>query len=288
MRLKFTKMQACGNDFIVLDDRDRRFAGRETALARRLCQRRFAVGADGLLLLREGSADGADGATVDVARFGMVFVNADGLPGEMCGNGARCLAAYLRRAGLARDALRLTTLAGEVCVRFCADGRIMLALPAPGTPRFDAVLAWQGRDWRFDCIDTGVPHAVCFVEDRQALAAVPVAGLGRHARHHPLFQPRGANINFVAREKTRLFLRTYERGVEAETLGCGTGAAAAALLAHCRFGLPSPLTVETSSGEALDIRFQPDLSGLQLLGDAHFVADGVLAPGFLDDPDVLH
>lgn len=272
MNPAFTKMHACGNDFIVIDDRAGRFAGLESSLARRLCHRRLALGADGLLLLRGSRVTG---------QFEMVFVNADGLIGEMCGNGARCLAAFIRRAGLAPQALELQTPAGGVSVRFQDAGRIALDLPPAGPIRADIALDWQGREWRFDAIDIGVPHVVCFVTDRAALRQVPVEALGRHVRHHPLFAPRGCNVNFVAQEDGLLYLRTYERGVEAETLGCGTGATAAALLAHRRFGLGAPLEVVTSSGETLGINFEPESDLLQLTGGAHFVADGRIEASLL-------
>jgi len=274
MTLEFTKMQACGNDFVVIDDRAGVWAGRESALAKKLCQRQFAIGADGLLLLRNGRGTG---------QFDMVFVNADGLIGELCGNGARCLAAFIRRAGLAQDSLQLQTPAGIVQVQFVGDQTIVLDLPAAGVPRFDIRIDWQDQILDFDAIDIGVPHAVCFVADLTELAAIPVASLGCHVRHDRAFMPRGANIDFVALHDGRLYLRTYERGVEAETQGCGTGATAAALLAHTRFGLPSPITVQTSSGESVTVRFRSDHTALQLEGGAHFIADGKLAPGLLDD-----
>jgi len=274
MTLEFTKMQACGNDFVVIDDRAGLWIGRESALAKKLCRRQFAIGADGLLLLRNGR---------DAHQFHMVFVNADGLIGELCGNGARCLAAFIRRAGLAHDRLQLQTPAGAVNVQFTGDETIVLDLPAAGAPHFDIAVTWQNQIWHFDAIDIGVPHAVCFVADLTALAAIPIETLGCHVRHDQAFMPRGANIDFVALDAGRLYLRTYERGVEAETQGCGTGATAAALLAHTRFGLPSPITVQTSSGESLIVRFRNDNTAPQLEGGAHFIADGKLAPGLLDD-----
>lgn len=270
----FTKMQACGNDFIVMDDRAGRFAGLESALAKRLCERHLGIGADGLLLLRNGSA---------VGHFQMVFVNADGLIGEMCGNGARCLAAFIRHAGLATHSLVLQTLAGGVPVRFEGANQIVLELPGAGPVRSGIAIDWQGRDWVFDALEVGVPHAVGFVPDRAALEALPVDALGRHVSHHAAFAPRRCNVNFVALEKGRLHLRTYERGVEAETLGCGTGATAAALLAHQHFGLPSPIQVVTRSGDALDIHFEPASGLLQLTGGAHFIASGHIEAALLND-----
>lgn len=286
--LPFAKMQACGNDFVVIDDRDLRCAGLESQLALRLCHRRFGIGADGLLLLREARPSAATDDTSPA--FGMVFVNADGLIGEMCGNGARCLAAFIGDAGLAQHALQLDTGAGIVRVRLEAR-QILLDLPPARALRRDIPIEWEGSTWHFDALDVGVPHAVCFLDSRESLDAAPVVALGRHVRHHPAFAPRGVNVNFIAIDDGMLHLRTYERGVEAETLGCGTGATAAALLAHLRHALPSPLTVVTASGEPVLIRFDAPGDGpdsvhigsglLQLAGGAHFVARGEASPELL-------
>lgn len=270
----FTKMQACGNDFIVMDDRTEQFAGLEPALAQRLCQRHLGLGADGLLLLRNGDAAGY---------FGMVFVNANGLIGEMCGNGARCLAAFIHRAHLVTQALVLQTMIGPVPVCFEDAQRMRLDLPAASPVRSRIAIDWQGQDWLFDAVEIGVPHAVMFVPDLGALEQLPVDALGRHVCHHRAFAPRQTNVNFVALQDGRLHLRTYERGVEAETLGCGTGATAAALLAHQRLGLPWPVEVVTRSGEALQIGCVPDSGLLQLSGSAHFIASGHIEADLLSD-----
>lgn len=275
----FTKMQACGNDFIVMDDRTGQFAGLESALAQRLCQPHLGLGADGLLLLRNGDAAGY---------FGMVFVNANGLIGEMCGNGARCLAAFIHRAHLTTQTLVLQTVVGCVPVRFEGAQRIRLDLPAPGPVCSHIAIDWQGRDWLFDAVEIGVPHAVMFVPDLGALEQLPVDALGRHVCHHPAFAPRQTNVNFVALQDGRLHLRTYERGVEAETLGCGTGATAAALLAHQRFGLPWPVQVLTRSGEMLQIDCDPASGLLQLSGSAHFIASGHIEADLLSDLQAQH
>jgi diaminopimelate epimerase len=270
----FTKMQACGNDFIVMDDRAEQFAGLEPALAQRLCQRHLGLGADGLLLLRNGDAAGY---------FGMVFVNANGLIGEMCGNGARCLAAFIHRAHLVTQALVLQTMIGPVPVCFENAQRMRLDLPGAGPVRSRIAIDWQGQDWLFDAVEIGVPHAVMFVPDLAALEQLPVDALGSHVCHHPAFAPRQTNVNFVALQDGRLHLRTYERGVEGETLGCGTGATAAALLAHQRLGLPWPVEVVTRSGEVLEIDCTPDSGLLQLSGSAHFIASGHIEADLLSD-----
>ena len=271
MRIAFTKMHACGNDFVVIDDRAGALLGIESALAQRICPRRLALGADGLLVLRDGSRPGC---------FSMVCVNADGSIGEMCGNGARCLAAFIRRSGLAPDSLVLETGAGEVPVHFPDEQHIELTLAPASDLRTGLVVNWQGRDWVFDALTLGPPHVVCLVDDLDTLEALDVVRFGRVVREHALFAPRGCNVNFVALHQERLHLRTYERGVEDETLGCGTGATASVLVARRRLGPGSPRTVVTRSGELLDIDLA-DAAALQLRGGAHFVADGQLASELL-------
>ena len=270
----FAKMQACGNDFIVMDDRAEQFAGLESALAQRLCQPHLGIGADGLLLLRKG--DAAD-------HFGMVFVNANGLIGEMCGNGARCLAAFIHRAALATQALVLQTEIGPVPVHFENTDKILLDLPAAGPIRRNITIDWQGQNWQFEAVEVGVPHAVIFLPSVAALEQLPVEALGQHVCHHRAFAPRQTNVNFVAQQGGRLRLRTYERGVEAETLGCGTGATAAALLAHQHFALPWPIEVVTRSGETLQIDFESASGLLKLSGGAHFIASGYIEADLLND-----
>lgn len=262
----FAKMHACGNDFVVVDDRQGRLRGAESALARDVCRRRLSLGADGLLVLRPGHTPGA---------FGMVFVNADGLVGEMCGNGARCLAAFIHRLGLAQARTRLETLAGPVTVDYRANGQIALDLPLAVPAGPGVTLQFGGQDWCFHPIDVGPPHVVCWVPDRAALAAVPVLELGRFVRHHGAFAPRGCNVNFAAWDGARLHMRTYERGVEDETLGCGTGATAAVLLAQIQGQAQGAVEVVTRSGDVLRVEPGADGTGPRLIGGAHFVAHGV-------------
>lgn len=269
MTLNFTKMQACGNDFIVVDDRAEAWTDREPALARALCHRRYGVGADGLLLLRRGSA---------TDRLAMVFVNADGLVGEMCGNGARCFAGWLRRAGLAGDRLPIETRAGVVEVIFEADDRIALTLPPASPVRRVGPIDIDGCHWWFDALDTGPPHAVCLLNDpdpRAALDRLEVASLGRTVRHHPLFAPRGTNVNFVAQVGDALWIRTYERGVEDETPGCGTGAVAAAIVVRRQAALGPRILIHTRSGDTLEAEVRDDARP-RLIGSAQLIADGAV------------
>ncbi len=223
----FTKMNGAGNDFVVLDNRFLHFDVDELAeMARRVCPRRTGVGADGLLALEDTDGE---------AHFRMRYRNADGSLGTMCGNGARCLARFAARAGLGdRDEARAALL-------FETDGgRYRAEVPDPGTASGEVTLhVPPARDFgRADVegevyrIWTGTEHAVLFVD---SVDDADVTGVGPHLRHHDAFQPTGTNVDFVevsGEEPARVRVRTFEKGVEAETLACGTGAVASALVAR--------------------------------------------------------
>lgn len=274
MSLLFTKMQACGNDFIIVDDREGRFRSVQSDLARRLCQRRLGIGADGLLLVLEGSAPG---------RFGMSFVNADGLIGEMCGNGARCLAAYLHRGGLVDQELVIETLVGPVSVDFSSLPSIELTLGPARIVRRGIEITWNGNVLRFDEVDAGPPHAVCWVDSLEALDRVDMVELGRMVRNHPAFAPRGCNVNLATLTPDGgVHIRTYERGVEDETLGCGTGAVSVAAVLLDQAPSVSTRRVVTRSGEALFVDLgSPEAPSLS--GGAQFVAQGTIDPSLWAD-----
>lgn len=220
--LEFTKMHGAGNDFIVVDNRFFFFSRDELSqIARRYCARHFGIGADGLLALEE--------TRLDEHHYHMVYFNADGSPGEMCGNGARCLARFAFEAGMEDRPLRFSTAAGSFEAHVDADdrSRVRLLLPAPSSiqPGFTTVRI--GSDaLELTLVDVGVPHAVYFGRDVNRL---PVAEWGSYVRNHPDFQSiNGTNVDFVeidtAEGEARLSVRSYERGVEDETLACGTGA----------------------------------------------------------------
>jgi diaminopimelate epimerase len=244
-------MSGAGNDFIVIDNREGVVAEAEKAdLARAVCPRRVAVGADGLVLL-ERSADH------DVR---MRIFNADGSEAEMCGNGSRCLAHFAHSVGAAAAEMTIETVAGPV--RAALDGpSVRVELTPPGEITSRGELEFSGRRGEVFFVDTGVPHAVLFVEDvGEELEAADVKTLGRAIRFHEVFRPAGANANFVrVAAPGRIDVRTYERGVEDETLACGTGAVAAGLVsvwAARREGWDSPVAVSVRSGEVLKIHFK--------------------------------
>ncbi len=282
MPLAFARMHGCGNDFVVIDDRAGRLYRRRSALARALCDRRTGVGGDGLILIGPPPAKDAD--------VGMTYVNADGMEGEMCGNGARCVAWRAAQLGLAGSRLAMATPAGTIAA--AVTGReVTLVMTEPQDLRAAVPLAVADRWLEVHYVDTGVPHAVVFLSDVGALESFDVARLGGELRRHAHFSARGANANFVAVTGPRhLDIRTYERGVEAETLACGTGAVAAALIAAGTGRVAPPVTVRPKGGGLLRVDFEVDSAGgytnVTLAGPTELIAVGELDDAWLKARDL--
>jgi len=241
--VEFTKMHGAGNDFLVLDDRWYRFSDEELAeLAATWCPRRYGVGADGLLALAEAEADEAD--------YRMRYVNADGSWATMCGNGARCLARFALHADFEGPELTFETDAGRYHAAVDEDrpDGVRLYVPPPREMELDVVLENPGA-FRSDAVhyvDTGTSHLVVFVPD---VEAVPVAEWAPPLRSDARVDPPGANVNFVEVVEDGLRVRTYEKGVEAETPSCGTGVLAAAAIAEATDRAPADrVTVDTTGG----------------------------------------
>lgn len=237
-RLAFTKMHGAGNDFVVVDDRAHQFPTEATAL-QALSDRRRGIGCDGFLLIRTSA--GCD--------FAMVFYNPDGSRAEMCANGARCIARYAVDHEIAPARHCFATDAGVVQASVAAE-RVRLALPLPTELSLRQQLTLCNEGYTVHAVNTGVPHAVVFVPD---VATAPLEKLGPALRFHPAFAPAGANANLVAIDGKQMQIRTYERGVEAETLACGTGVTAAAWIAHQLNLVAFPLSVCTRGGDVIDI-----------------------------------
>lgn len=273
--LAFTKMSGAGNDFLVFSGRVER-GPKEAAAIRRLCRRGTGVGADGVLFIhadREGSP---------TSRIVADYVNADGSAGRFCGNGTRCAARFAVLRGLAGPSLVVETGWGLVGARVASGGAVTLDLPEPvavgrAVPSLDASGEALERD-AFALL-VGVPHVVAFLKDGVELDRMDLAVLGPALRRHPAM-PEGANANFVKRiSGSRIALRTWERGVEAETLACGSGAVAAAVVASFLKGVTAPVLVATRSGETLEVSFAKDgelARDVTLKGDAHVVFEGTL------------
>lgn len=263
--LNFTKMNGAGNDFVMLDNRNGSLELTDHQIAR-LCDRHRGVGADGLLLVEKPEAK---------ADFRMRYYNADGREAEMCGNGARCFARFVDKLASVRDGkVDFETPAGVISATLRGD-QVSLGMSQPG-PFADGVeLDAAGEKLTVYSINTGVPHAVVLVED---LDGTDVHKVGAALRHHHHFQPRGTNVNFVRQLGPQdLAIRTYERGVEAETLACGTGVVASALTIAALTGAESPIGVLVKGGDTLTVDFLRSGQGFShvvLTGPADFVFEG--------------
>jgi len=271
--IEFWKMSGSGNDFILIDNREGRIPEEEMALlVERACRRRISVGADGVIFVVSSSA----------CDFGWRFFNADGGEVEMCGNGGRCVSRFACLKGIAGPEMTFETLAGPVSAQV-KGRRVKILMPKPGPAFLDIDLECQEGWAHCDFINTGVPHVVVSVED---LDHHPVATQGRFIRYHARFSPEGTNANFMKRiGPGRLALRTYERGVEDETLACGTGAIASALIAATRGMADSPVAVKTKGGEELVIHFERNnrqFEKVWLEGNTTIVYEGRLNPEALE------
>jgi diaminopimelate epimerase len=264
-RIPFTKMSGSGNDFILIDHRSKFVPeGRLADFARKVCARKMSVGADGLIFIENSER-------VD---FRWRFFNSDGSEAEMCGNGGRCAARFAVLQGIAPVRLSFETLAGEIEAEVI-DRTVKLQMIQPTGLQIDLEVSIDGQAQNLHFINTGVPHVVKIVED---VKQVPVRELGRKIRFHPRFQPAGTNANFLqVVDRAHLKVRTYERGVEDETLACGTGAVASALIGAKKNQVDSPVEVETSGGEVLKIHFQSKGTSFEkvfLEGDTRVVYEG--------------
>ena len=265
MLLEFTKMNGAGNDFVLVDNRDRKISlSREQVI--RLCDRQRGVGADGLMLLVPCTSGRADWA--------WQFYNSDGSDAEMCGNGARCFARFIQKLTVVRDRVTFETVAGVITATFAGD-RVTVSLTTPKDLRLSEAVTVAGSEMKVNSLNTGVPHAVVFVEDADRAM---VQSLGSEIRHHPHFAPRGTNVNFVqVKGPNSIRVRTFERGVEGETLACGTGVCASAVISACLHGFTSPVRVQVQGGDTLEVGFRRsgnEFTDVQLNGPADFAFNG--------------
>ena len=267
--IEFTKMSGTGNDFIIIDHRQPFLAREEMgAFARAVCRRKFSVGADGLILIENS----------DRADFRWHFYNGDGSEAEMCGNGARCAARFAHSRGIAPAKMSFLTVAGIIRAEVQESG-VRIAMTAPTGLALNQEVELDGAPQRVHFLNTGVPHAVCFVNGNNS---TPVKAWGAAVRFHQLFQPAGANANFVeVLGPAALHVRTYERGVEDETMACGTGAVASAIIGGILGLVQAPVKVTTSGGELLTIHFtladDGKIMDVFLEGPARFIYDGRLS-----------
>ncbi|HOM28921.1 MAG TPA: diaminopimelate epimerase [Deltaproteobacteria bacterium] len=235
--ITFTKMSGAGNDFIMIDacSSDLHLPWSEKAAS--WCRLKTGIGADGLIVI----------APHEECDFTMRIFNSDGSEADMCGNGARCAALFARMQGLAGPEMRFMTKAGVIGAKV-RENRAAIEMTEPRDLACGMSVQADDEPLTVHFVNTGVPHAVLFTRD---LDAEPVADLGRRLRYHELFAPTGTNVDFVeAAGGNVIRVRTYERGVEAETLACGTGAVASAIVSH-RLGMVQapPITVKMPGGD---------------------------------------
>ena len=264
-RLKFSKYSGAGNDFILIDNRDGNFPYHTKGIIPSMAARRISIGADGVVLLENS----------DKADFKMRIFNSDGSEPEMCGNAARCLIAFAGKLGIEKDKYSFETKEKILHARYM-DNDIEIEMGPPEDLRKEIMVTANGGNWNVSFVNTGVPHAVIFVDD---VNKVDVVGIGREIRHSDSFKPKGTNVDFVeVYDEDYIKIRTYERGVEDETLACGTGITAAAILANRIKGVNKPVWVLVRSNEILRVNFDNEegsYKNVTLRGPATLIYDGV-------------
>ncbi len=267
MGIAFTKMSGTGNDFVIIDNREPVIADDEKVeFVKKVCAPKISVGADGVIFVENS----------DRADIKWDFYNADGSSAEMCGNGARCVARFAHEKNIAPKNLTLETLAGIITAQVRED-EVRIRLTPPENILQDIAVDLEGGRVVLDSINTGVPHAILFSDD---LESEDVRALGRGIRYHSQFAPAGTNVDFVQKlDDHSLKIRTYERGVEDETLACGTGAVASALLATLKNQVQPPVAVETRSGDIIQVDFDPangSVNEVYLTGPTRLAFEGTL------------
>jgi diaminopimelate epimerase len=274
MKIEFVKMHGAGNDFVLFDDREGRIPWQDHFRMAAVAARRTGIGCEGIILVQRSER----------ADFRMRFLNPDGAEAGMCGNGARCVAAFAHAIGAAGRAMTMETRCGLMDAELTGHG-VRVWMPEPDRRRYGLTARLAGGapvDGHF--LHTGVPHFVVPVTD---VGPMDVEGMGRQLRRHEEFAPEGANVDFVAwRQPDRMSMRTYERGVEAETGACGTGAIACAVVAVETAGLTLPVRVRTSAGYELIVDGDwrdGRCTGMTLTGPAREVYRGVID---LDDVEM--
>ncbi len=237
-------MSGGGNDFVVFDNRKKNIPADYSALAKKLCDRKFSIGADGLLVLE----------TEPTADFRMVYYNADGSRADMCGNGARCIARFANIHKVAADKMNFLTDAGMISAEIYEKTvKINLGTPKDLRPDFSIKID-EKKEFNASFINTGVPHTMILVKEAEK---IDVQEMGSKIRYHKDFAPAGTNVNFVQPvDDHNIIVRTYERGVEGETLACGTGVTAAAILCGIKELAKSPVACLTRGGDTLLVHFK--------------------------------
>jgi len=263
----FSKMSGHGNDFIILDNSLGNNLLDWKGCASQWCERRSSIGADGLLVIEPSR----------VADFKLRIFNADGSEAEMCGNGARCAARFAVEHGIAGSSMSFETLAGTINARVVHD-RVSINLTDPSELIGEVTLNSGESTLVLFPINSGVPHVIIFRDCVIEMSADEVVQIGKYVRFHKAFEPNGTNVDFVEVMGPRLIrVRTYERGVESETLACGTGAVAAAIISHIHKKIGDPPIAVQMPGGVMVVYFQRDndyIKDVWLMGDVKWSYEG--------------
>ena len=270
--LTFTKMSGAGNDFVVIDKMQNQDLAINEKIVRKICDRRNGIGADGLITIEDSGN----------YNFIMNYYNADGSTGSLCANGARCAILFASKSGRLNEN-KAEFISNDVEYRgsVISDSEIKFYLNPPKKIKYNFKIKAAGKLLNSHFVDTGSPHVIIDIQETEgflkSLDEIPVELLGREIRYLSEFSPGGTNVNFIEIKDRKVYIRTYERGVEAETLACGTGSVAAALLAYTTKKISVPIEIIPKSKEKLFVNFDVENSkvrNLSLTGPAKIVFTG--------------
>ena len=270
--INFTKLTGAGNDFVLIDKKLNPEVSIDSKIIRKICDRRFGVGADGLLIID-------DGENID---FKMEYFNSDGSSGMLCGNGARCIIKYADFSGRINGINTNFTFNGEDFSGIVIDEDIIkFQLNSPTKLKQNFEIEILNKKLNVSFIDTGAHHVVINIDDNnnaiESIELFPVEKFGREIRHSKYFQPLGTNVNFISIKDDIIYIRTYERGVEQETLACGTGAVASAVISVKEGKISTPAKLKTMGGDILEVDFlmvENLIENISLTGPAKIVFQG--------------
>jgi diaminopimelate epimerase len=279
-KINFTKMCGAGNDFVFIDLKLNDGISINNSFIKKICDRRNGVGADGLITINDSSD----------YDFLMNYYNADGSTGSLCANGARCAILFASKTGrLKNNSARFLSNETEYKGEIISDSEIQFNLNLPKKIKYNFKIKADGKLLNAHFADTGSPHVVIDINESEgkfsSLENVPIEKLGREIRYLPEFAPAGTNVNFVHIKDGMIYIRTYERGVEAETLACGTGSVAAALICSVTHRLSTPVKLITKGNEKLFVNFDVDdsrVKNLTLTGPAKKIFTGEILMNILD------
>jgi len=271
--ISFAKMSGAGNDFIIINKSQIPNFVLTNSVISQLCDRRNGIGADGIIIIK--NTHGYD--------FAMNYYNADGSTGTLCGNGTLCAIKFAKDTGITNsDSVSFLSNEDELSGELLTNNLIKCNLQSPKVIDENIMIDVDGSNVSGSYVDTGSPHVVLIVDD---LNLQPVIEIGKEIRYNPAFAPGGTNVNFIKLVKGKIHIRTYERGVENETLACGTGAVAAAIIGFRKFEIQPPIFLITKGGDELIVNFNTDgskCSDVSLTGPAKKIYNGEIDSNFFN------